>query len=264
MARMTKASRAMVWGAGGVAAVMLALTGYAALTGDEEGAPRGKGGKDSSASPSPAGPTPSYAAPEDWTEPTRWAALPRGQRTDRNGNEVQFPRTTQGAVAMLAASSATESTRKTTVAEQNLGVYDSYLAAAERSAQNRAAVKEQAKQADREVREELGLMPDGPWPAGAYSRSHVIGFKVVQASGDKVSAYLLSRVSLKAEETDDERSSYTRTLMGATWEGGDWKLSGAVTTEAAQATRGEPEPKMAAPGDAAFNRAGWTAIREAS
>ncbi|MGX1952575.1 hypothetical protein ACWIGY_19990 [Streptomyces anulatus] len=48
-------------------------------------------------------PSESYAAPEGWTEPERWAALPRGKRTDEHGSEVDFPHANEGAVAVLAA-----------------------------------------------------------------------------------------------------------------------------------------------------------------
>ena len=47
-------------------------------------------------------------------------------------------------------------------------------------------------------------------------------------------------------------------------EDGDWKLSSAATVRASEQVQGKARPQMAAPGDAAFNSAGWTAIREAS
>lgn len=262
MARATTNNKALLWGVGGVTAVVLALTGYAAFSGDEE-APQGKGGDHAGASPSKK-PEPDYSAPSEWTEPRRWAALPRGKRTDSHGNEVGFPHTEQGAVAMLAASSNTEITADQSAEEENVGIYDSYISQADRSTQNETAVRENAEQLNEEMRNQLRLAPDGALPDGAYSRSHVIGFKVIKASGGKVSAWMLSKVTARAGETAAERSSYTRSLVGARWEAGDWKLSSAVTAAAAQATQGQAKPKMAAPGDPAFNSAGWTAIREAS
>lgn len=263
MARMsrTSASRGVMWGAGGMAFVVLALTGYALFSGDDEPgkATPGKAGSSASASPSPG-----YSAPEDWTEPERWAALPRGSRIDDGGNQVGFPQSTEGAVAMLAAASSTSVEGDRSTVDEQLGVFNSYMAKADRTDTNAEKVELQAMETDKKLRRDMGIDPGSNLPSGAYVRNHVIGFKVIQKSPDEVSVWLLSRVTSKAGETEKEKGSYTRTLAAAEWEGGDWKMSSASTLRASRQAQSQPRPEMAAPGDAAFNSAGWTAIREAS
>ncbi|MEU2237268.1 hypothetical protein [Streptomyces vietnamensis] len=103
-----------------------------------------------------------------------------------------------------------------------------------------------------------------PLPPGAYVRTHVVGYQVIHESGDEVGVWLLSRVVQKNGEMAKESGGYTRTLMGATWQDGDWKMTGRAILHAVKAVEGKPKPAMVASGDAEFNEAGWTAIREAS
>lgn len=259
----------MLWGAGGVAAAMLALTGYMAVTsGDDATTTPGKNrASGTSASPTSAAPSstaPTYTTPDDWTEPDRWAALPRGKRTDSHGNDVGFPHTTEGAVAMLAAYTNTSMDGSHSVVDEQVSTYESYMAAADQTAENTAKVKTYAVKVQQELLSKLGLTSEGDMPSGAYVRTNVVGFKVIKASQDEVSAYLLSRVTMKTGGPEKEQGSYTRTVLGAVWEAGDWKLSTDATVSAAQQAPETARPAMAAPGDAVFNDAGWTAIRAAS
>ncbi|MGW6588387.1 hypothetical protein [Streptomyces globisporus] len=251
-----------VWFAGAALAAVLALTGYAIFSGDGGGgdAP-GKAGSSSSAA---ADPKPSYEQPEDWTDPQRWAALPRGKRTDERGSEVEFPHTTEGAVAALAAANSSVIEDTTSNVDEQLRLYYSYVAKEDQSEAAAERVELGSIDNGKAISREMGLKPGAPMPPGAYMRSHVVGFKVIKASPDQVSVWLLSRVTQKAGETAEEKGSYTRLLLGAKWEGTDWKLSVDASKAAQQDAAGETEPKMVAPGDAAFNAAGWTAIREAS
>ncbi|MDX2692196.1 hypothetical protein [Streptomyces ipomoeae] len=254
-----------VWAAGIAAAAVLALTGYAMFGGGDDSSSEGKGG--ASASPSASGsasPSATYQAPQDWTEPERWVALPRGERTDANGNEVGFPHTTEGAVAMLSASGTTNAEGNRTLVDEQLGVYESYVLPSEKSAEVAERVELNGLQADKNLRRRMGLRPGSDLPSGAYARSYTVGYKIIKESPDEVSAWFLSRVVQKNGETAKESSSYTRTLLGAEWNNGDWKISGAATSRALQLTKGKARPDMVAPGDEAFNSAGWTAIREAS
>ncbi|MFP8886790.1 hypothetical protein [Streptomyces mangrovi] len=247
---------------------MLALTGYALLGGDEDASPTAGGGgaspSASSTNSAPTSPAPTYAAPEDWTEPERWVALPRGEDTDERGSEVGFPHTTEGAVAMAAAANTTSVEADRSTVDEQLRIYHSYLSTADRSDANVEAIEQNAQQTDKDLRKEMSVGAGQPLPSGAYLRSHVIGYKIVTESTDEVGVWLLSRVVQKTGETAKEISSYTRTLVGAAWEDGDWKLSGAVTDRVQQEAQAQDEPKMVAPGDAEFNAAGWTAIRDAS
>jgi hypothetical protein len=251
-----------IWAAGIAAAVVLALTGYVMFSGDDGGSEeQGKGGASPSASASPSA---TYQAPEDWTEPERWAALPRGERTDSRGSEVGFPHTTEGAVAMLAAANTTAVETTTSNVDEQLRIYNSYVSKVDQSSQNAEQIELQAQQTDKSLHKEMGVSAGQPLPSGAYVRSTVVGFKVVKESPNEVSMWLLSRVVQKDGETAKEQSSYSRVVNGAIWEDGDWKLSGKVTQAALATAQKETQPQMVAPGDAAFNGAGWTAIREAS
>lgn len=107
----------------------------------------------------------------------------------------------------------------------------------------------------------MGLPAGSDLPPGAYVRTTVIGFKIVSQSPEEVSAWLLSRVTMKAGETQAETGSYMRSLVAVRWEG-DWKSSTAAYTRALALDVKRPE--IVAPGDAAFNQSAWTAIREAS
>ncbi|MDG5807957.1 hypothetical protein P9869_35980 [Streptomyces ossamyceticus] len=255
-------NKAVMWGAGAMAITVLALTGYALLDGDE-GSDDGKREAKPSASAS-AKPVPTYTAPDDWTEPERWVALPRGERTDDSGNETGFPRTAEGAVAMLKAANTTEVSPQRSTVDERLGIYSSYIAKADRTDENAEKIELGAIQADKSVHRKMGVDPSDPLPPGSYLRSYVVGYQVIKDSDGEVSAWLLARATMKAGETKKESSAYTRTLAAAVWENGDWKLSSAATIRASEQVQGKSKPQMAAPGDAEFNSAGWTAIREAS
>lgn len=260
---MSKTNKIMLWGAGGVAAAMLALTGYAVFSDDDTPSRPGTAGGGSTPTASPT-PTPSYTVPDEWTEPGKWVALPRGKHVDDQGNAVGFPHTIEGAVAMLAASNSTVAEGGRTIVDEQLGTFESYMARVDQTPKNRANIRAQAARTDAAFRRNLGIPTEADMPSGAYARTHVVGFKVIKASRNEVSAYLLSRVTTKAGEMEKEGGSYTRTVLAAEWQSSDWKLSSAAIIRAAREIRGQQKPTMAAPGDEAFNRAGWTAIRDAS
>ncbi|MFD7753267.1 hypothetical protein [Streptomyces sp. NPDC059757] len=260
----TGLNRASIWGAGVFAVAMLSLTAYAVFSGDEE--PAGSAGKDGSkpSASASAKPGPTYGAPSEWTEPKRWAVLPRNQRVDTHGNKVGWPQSTEGAEAMLVASNSTAVEGDRSSVDVQLGIYESYISQTDHSEANAEKVELAAIQADKKLRTQMGLAAGSALPAGAYARNQVIGFKVVHESSDEVSAWLLTRATTKSGETTKESGSYTRSLAAAVWEDGDWKLSSAATRTAFQQASGQEQPPIAAPGDEAFNTGGWTAIREAS
>ncbi|MGC9478824.1 hypothetical protein ACP4I1_32375 [Streptomyces sp. WG4] len=250
------------WLAGAALAAVLALTGYAVLAGgDEDTDTPSKGGTTPSASAP--GPSATYAPPDDWTEPEQWAALPRGKRTDERGSQVGFPHTTEGAVAAAVAFNTVRIEGGRDTVDEQLRIYYSYVSKADRSGAHAEEIELAANQTDKSMRQEMGVPVGGPLPPGAYVRNSVIGYKIVNASDDEVSVWLLSLTAQKAGETAKESVEYTRILNGVAWEDGDWRLSGAAT-QRAMGDAQKNEPKIVAPGDAAFNEAGWTAIREAS
>ncbi|MFD7915156.1 hypothetical protein ACFV30_31285 [Streptomyces sp. NPDC059752] len=245
-------------------AAVIVLTAYAALGGDgDEVQSPAKGGASPSVSGS-ASPEATYAPPQDWTEPERWTALPRGQRPDERGSQVGFPHTAEGAAAMAAAANATRIEGEQSSVDEQLRIYRSYVGKGDQSPENAKKIEAAAKQTDATLSQEMGVSAGQPLPSGAYVRGHVVGYKVIKKAPDEVSVWLLGLVVQKNGETKTEESSYTRTLLGVQWQDGDWKLTAEATRQAQQDIAGQPQPPMVAPGDEEFNTGGWTAIREAS
>ncbi|KJS61959.1 hypothetical protein [Streptomyces rubellomurinus] len=256
----------MLWGAAGILAAVVGLTGYAAV---QQGADDDASHPGTSASPPPsataatttAAPVPvsTYSAPPSWEEPDRWLAAPRGTRTV-GGREVGFPHTMEGAVGMLVASSAVDIEGATTTVDEHLASYTTYTAVGDQTPAREQRVRQGAAKADARARATMGAPDSGPLPAGAWMRSHLVGFKIVQARPDAVTAHLLLRNGQKAGETARESVFYTVGIVGVVWRDDDWKFD---TAGGASPPAGSV-PEIAAPGDAAFNTQGWTAIRQAS
>ncbi|WP_327389044.1 hypothetical protein [Streptomyces sp. NBC_01207] len=222
-----------------------------------------KGGAVPSVSSS-ASPAPTYAVPDDWTEPERWTALPRGQRTDDRGSRVGFPHTVEGAASMAAAANTTRIEGEKSTADEQLRIYHSYVGKGDHSTENAKKIEEAGEQTDRTLAQEMGVSAGQPLPSGAYVRAQVVGYKVIKKSDNEVSVWLLGLVVQKNGETKKEESSYTRTLLGVQWQDGDWKLTADAIRRAQQDVASQAQPPMVAPGDEEFNAGGWTAIREAS
>ncbi|MBV2155074.1 hypothetical protein [Kitasatospora sp. SUK 42] len=249
-------------------AAVLGLTGYAALVGNDSDSRVQHSGVASTSSPA-APPTttapqltPTYSAPPTWTEPERWLAAPKGSRKAASGRETGFPATADGAIGMMVAASAISVEGSDTLANQQLVVYSTYMLPADQSPMAEAKVRQGAERADAGIRRALGLPSTGPLPSGAFMRTTMIGFRPIQVTPTQVAAYVLVYVTNKGGEMVPEQTVYTMGILAAVWQDGDWKLSGQATKSAiAQA---DQKPPIAAPGDAAFNAAGWTAIRQAS
>ncbi|MFF4648042.1 hypothetical protein [Streptomyces sp. NPDC001389] len=255
------------WAAGVALAAVLALTGYAALSGNDS-TPAGIAkdtGPSAGANPSgQAAPAPTYTVPKDWSDPQRWASLPRGARTDERGSAVGFPHTFEGAVAMAATLNKTAVGDGKTSVDEQMRIYTSYVYKPDQSGANADAVRQNALETDKQLAQEMGGPGSKTLPAGAYVRTSVIGFKVLTKSDDEVCVWVLSRGVQRNGETTKESAGYSRRVVAAQWVDGDWKMTAAASARARQAVQGKSEPTIAAPGDQAFNEAGWTAIREAS
>ncbi|MFF5015097.1 hypothetical protein [Streptomyces sp. NPDC001165] len=200
-----------IWAASGLAAVVGVLTGYALFHGSDDGSNAANGDSVPFAGSS-TGPKPTSTVPNDWVEPERRAALAQGERTDRCGSQIRFPHTAQGAEAMLAASCTVVVEGSTDTADERLRIYYSYGARDARTKNNAEKVELAANQSDKELQRKFGVAPGSDLPPGAYFRNTVIGFKVIKASDDEVSLWLLSRVTQKAGETAKGRS-----LTPGTW-----------------------------------------------
>ncbi len=100
-----------------------------------------------------------------------------------------------------------------------------------------------------------------PLPPGVWLHGDIVGYKIVSASPDSVSAWLLTRETAKDKDHKKAVTSWSRQLSVARWEKGDWKVSVADTFHAMQDKKGKDTPAAVAPGKTGFNKAGWTAIR---
>ncbi|MER5966788.1 hypothetical protein [Streptomyces sp. NPDC002057] len=261
MARDGRLNRLMMPTALVLLLMVVGLTGYAMLSG---GNPELDSGKPGATAAAPSSPLPTYEPPRDWTDPERWATLPRGARSDGRGKDVGFPQTLDGALGMLVASNSTLVTPDNSNKAEQLALYESYFSAADHSPRLREGLELAGGESDARLRTDWGLPAGGELPPGSYVRAHVIGYKIIAHSSTEVSVWLLSRVTTKAGEIKTERGSYTRSIAAVRWEQTDWKLSVAAFEQASRAIQGQDEPAIVAPGDPAFSPAGWTAIREAS
>ncbi|WP_431045288.1 hypothetical protein ACQUSR_27420 [Streptomyces sp. P1-3] len=165
---------------------------------------------------------------------------------------------------MLVEANATEAKGERSMADELMGTFESYIGRADRTAENREKAKAHAVKSDQTLRRSLGIPVDGEMPEGAYVRATVIGFQIVESSRDEASVWLLSRVTQRSGELAKEDGSYTRNLLAAQWEDGDWKMTAQSQHRAVEAVDGRERPAIVAPGDARFNRAQWAAIRQAS
>ncbi|MFJ4007989.1 hypothetical protein ACIPWL_31735 [Streptomyces sp. NPDC090023] len=252
-----------MWAAGVVLAGVIGLTTYAVLDGDDDGA-RGNGPAKPTASASASGPSavPTITTPDDWTEPERWAALPRGSKTDSHGSQVGFPHTTEGAVAMMAAANNTDIEGTRSNQQEQRRIYDSYISPEDQSSAVAEKIEAQARATDDQLRQTMGVGKSQPLPSGAYVRNTVIAYKVIKSQPDEVSVWLAASAAQKNGETEKESVNYLRLLMAARWVDGDWKLSANATADV-MGTK-PAKPSFAPPGDPKFNSLGWTAIRSAS
>ncbi|OKI92079.1 hypothetical protein AMK18_32970 [Streptomyces sp. CB01249] len=257
-----------LWAAGVVLVAVVVLTVYAMVTGgdDQDAETPAKGGA-SAASPTASAsssPAATYAPPDDWTEPERWASLTRGKRTDAHGSAVGFPHTVEGAVSMAVAANTSAVEGETSTYDEQMRLYDSYAAQEDHAPVAVEYIKKTTEKPDRDFEKATGAPSGGPLPAGAYMRSNVVGYKIIESTRDEISMWVLARATQKNGEMAKESGSYTRTLVGVQWKDGDWKLGPEALARAMSQTQTQAKPKIVAPGDAAFNSAGWTAIREAS
>ncbi|MFF2542889.1 hypothetical protein ACFVUY_10000 [Kitasatospora sp. NPDC058063] len=256
-------SRAARWGAGAMLATVVALTGYTILSHDDRptipqpaAAPPSPSQSSTTAVPVPVS---TYTLPATWTEPDRWLAVPRGTST-LNGHKVAFPHSTDGAIGMLVACSGFDIEGSTTLVDEQLAFYRAYTAAADQTSDREQRIRQGAARTDAHVRAAMGLPESGPLPAGAWVRTSMVGFKLIQAGPDAVTAHLLLRNAWKPSGSRPESISYAVGTIGVVWREGDWRLDPSGGASPAP----ETVPEIAAPGDTAFNTQGWTAIRQAS
>ncbi|GLX41118.1 hypothetical protein Sros01_71910 [Streptomyces roseochromogenus] len=255
------------WIAGLALASVVVLSGYALLSGGSTtsaGSGKPVSPNPGASAPGAPGPVATYTVPKDWSEPEHWVALPRGARADEQGNPVGFPHTGEGAVAMMAEATKMTIAAGRSYATERMRIFDAYYGKGDRTPKNAETVKAGGVELDKGLARDMGVSQGQPLPAGAYLRVQVIGFKVIKKSDDEVSAWILTRAVQKNSEMAPETAAIATTLVGVQWQDGDWKQTVDATYRGLGDSKATPEPAAVAPGDQAFNSAGWTALREAS
>ncbi|MBO8203189.1 hypothetical protein JW613_33650 [Streptomyces smyrnaeus] len=201
--------------------------------------------------------------PKDWTEPKKSAALPHGKRTV-GGDPVNFPHTTKGAVAMLKEAAEVRVEKDHYFTDVQLRLLHRYQVEGEQTAENARKIKTKTEKKDAKLRRKAGVKKGEPLPREVSLHVDVVGYKIVSASPDSVSAWLLTREAAKDKDHKKAVTSWSRQLSVARWEKGDWKVSIADTFHAMQNQKEEDTPAAVALGKPGFNKAGWTAIRGAA
>ncbi|MFG2821700.1 hypothetical protein ACGFX4_19995 [Kitasatospora sp. NPDC048365] len=244
-------------------AAVVVLTTYSALTSDEQLPAATAPPPAVSASLSPK-PMQSYTIPSTWTEPVRWSALPQGSGKAANGRPVGFPATTDGAMGMVLAASSIRMSGTRSLTDEHLALYDAYMPRSDRSPDRELKVRQNAAQAEAGYRKSLELPSTGPLPSGVFVQADMVGFRIIKTTPDEVLAYVVTRLSLRPGELKPESLAYQVGALGVSWRDGDWKFSISSAEHLKEQLGNSPLPAIAAPGDAAFNTLGWTAIRQAS
>ncbi|MBO8190341.1 hypothetical protein ITI46_01215 [Streptomyces oryzae] len=236
------------------AGASLALTAVCVLA-----AGCGAGDAPDSRSPSePAASSKSSHRPKDWTEPKKWTDLPEGKRTV-GGNPVNFPHTTEGALAMLTAAAEVRIGKDRYPSDVQLRLLSRYQVEGDQTPQNTRKIKAKTEKTDAELRRRAGVKKGEPLPPGVWLHGDTVGYKIVTSSPDSVSAWLLTRETSKNGKHKKMKTSWSQQLSVARWEKGDWKVSIADTLHAMQ--KEKDTPAAVAPGKPGFNKAGWSAIR---
>ncbi|UNZ21356.1 hypothetical protein [Streptomyces sp. 891-h] len=200
--------------------------------------------------------------PKDWAEPKKSTDLPHGKHTV-NGDPVDFPRTTKGAVAMLKEAAEVRVEKDHYFTDVQLRLLHRYQVEAEQTPENAKKIKTKSEEKDAKLRRKAGVKKGEPLPREVSLRSDVVGYKIVSASPDSVRAWLLTRQAEKDKHHSKAIVSFERTLTVARWEKDDWKVSIGDTIHAMQEQTDKDRPEATAPGKPGFNKADWTAIRGA-
>ncbi|MEV0012713.1 hypothetical protein [Streptomyces sp. NPDC047973] len=209
------------------------------------------GGSDNNGKGSPSAvssPSPTPTLPEDdggYVAPAQYVKLPDG--AEKVGDlPIKFPRTPEGATAMLVASA------RNAWAFDAAKVKAGILAYA--SADYRDSMAASAEDGAIGNREFAGVPSTGELPAGATLNAWPIGVQWSEADSGTVDALVLLRVTSAPKEGAEPKITIVVSPAQAVWEAGDWKVM--PTSPATNL----PDPVDV--GTAKFNADGWKAIQE--
>lgn len=199
-------------------------------------------GKGSSAGTQPA-PAATETPSDTYTNPKNWVDLPNGTGTS-NGLPVKFPKSPEGATAMLVSSIRASWSIDQADVERAITTYS--------VPQEVDALKAAAPQAAAGNRKTAGIA-DGPLPQGARFSAIPIGVKWTRQDDTHVRVSVDIRVVTNAGNGAENETQLISTTGMAVWSGDDWK-----TTSIPPGEQTEPFDI----GSEGFNKAGWKAIQE--
>ncbi|WP_405633884.1 hypothetical protein [Streptomyces sp. NBC_01174] len=227
-----------------VAVVLLLVAALVVIATRDGGSDNGKG------SPTQSSPTPKAmpTLPEDdggYVAPTQYVKLPDG--AEKAGDlPTKFPRTPEGATAMLVASARNAWSFDAATVKAGILAYA--------SADYRDSMAASAEDGAVGNREFAGVPATGDLPAGATLNAWPIGVQWSETDASTVNALILLRVTHAAKEGAEPTTTIVVSPAQAVWEEGDWKV---MPTDPAENL---PDPVDV--GTAKFNEDGWKAIQE--
>jgi hypothetical protein len=245
--------------------VIVLAVAVALLIGVVVGLVAGGSGDGSEASPTPTSPPDGNAETEDpgedpdpdpsdtpsgsdYVAPEEWVQLPPGSSEAEGGLPVGFPQTSEGAIAMVAASSRNAWTWDAEQMERGIRAYASDA--------DRDAALDVTEESANGVRDYIGI-PDGePIPDDAMVNGWPIGVQWEDQDDGSVRVTLLIRVTFTPGNGEPTETHLIATVNDAIWQHDDWKIA-SVPPDVAQDT-----PTAADLGTPAFNAEGWIAIQE--
>lgn len=235
--------RAVIVLAATVAVLVAALVVIAVTGGDSDSDKPAAAPEQSAPAPEPTKTLPDDGG--DYVAPAQYVTLPTGA-SKVGALPVKFPRTPEGATAMLVASARNAWSFDAAAVRAGILTYA--------SAQYRDAMAASAEDGARGNREFAGVPGAGEVPEGATLTAWPIGVKWAAKGSNTVDAVILLRVTHAPKAGVQSTTTLVVSPAQAVWESGDWK---AVPTNPTQLM---PDPVDI--GTAAFNEDGWKAIQE--
>jgi len=224
--------------------VLVAALVVIAVTGDDAGDGKPPVAREQT---STAAPEPTETLPDggEYVAPARYVKLPGGD-AEKGGLPVKFPRTPEGATAMLVASARNAWSFDPATIKAGILTYA--------AADYRDAMASSAEDGAKGNREYAGIPATGEIPAGASLTAWPIGVKWAEKGSSTVDAVLLLRVTHTPKQGVEPTTTLVVSPAQAVWESGDWKV---MPTDP---TQNLPDPVDI--GTAKFNQDGWKALQE--
>ncbi|MFI9203739.1 hypothetical protein [Streptomyces sp. NPDC053048] len=219
-----------------VVVVLLLLTGGGKKDSDKgSGAGAGK--------PAPAV---THKPSDTFTQPKNWVLLPEGAGKD-NGLPVKFPKSDEGAAAMMVAVIRSSWKLDQKDIERSAVTYS--------VPQERDEVKAAARDVAAGNRKNAGVPDNGPPPQDLAFSVIPIGVQWSRQDDTHVKVSVNVRTVIGGGNGKEPETQLISTTGMAVWTDGDWKNASVPPVQ-------NPEPFDI--GDAGFNGAGWKAIQDGS